>query len=290
MCSTSIRYADLFLSGPRYFLRLMLGCWLAAVWLPDAEAATLPAPTALAQVVFGGVGTTSTAFPASAVFSINSPNATGCAIAAGGGLTSACGVSANVASPVVAAVVQQTDPSGPLYEGVVEAELGYDVEITGPTASNVPLIVGGYLAAFLSTSFNPSQSGNSNAYLIVYDLTQAAYLLDVAECVEINNSGCGDSASNSITLDTTVHVDSGDLLSVGLGAYAALQNSLLVGAFVDPFFEIDPSFPSADEYSISLSLGIGNPVPTGVPEPPSVSLIGAALIALCGLKKRKAAI
>ncbi len=210
MCSTSIRYADPFLSGPRYLLRLMLGCWLAAVCLADARAAALPTPTALAQVVFGGVGTTSTTFPASAVFSVNPPNGTGCAIAAGGGLTSACGVSSNVASPVVAAVVQQTDPSGPWYEGTVEADLGYDVQVTGPTASNLPLIIGGYVAAFLSTSFNPSQTGNSNAYLAVADLTQAAYLLDVAECVEINNSACGGSASNSVTIDTTVHVNSGE--------------------------------------------------------------------------------
>ena len=50
-------------------------------------------------------------------------------------------------------------------------------------------------------------------------------------------------------------------------------------AFADPSFEIDPTFPLADEFSIALSPGIGNPIPlpSGVPEPASLALLAMAL-------------
>jgi hypothetical protein len=58
----------------------------------------------------------------------------------------------------------------------------------------------------------------------------------------------------------------------------ALQGS--ASAFVDPHFTIDPMTPDAAAYSIFLSTGIGNATP--VPEPASITLLAAGLIALSG--------
>lgn len=74
-------------------------------------------------------------------------------------------------------------------------------------------------------------------------------------------------------------------------AYAVSGPITLTGAsaFIDPSIYIDPSFASADQYSIVLSGGIGNPtVPTvSTPEPDSVALFGTALAVLVGIIRRK---
>jgi hypothetical protein len=51
-------------------------------------------------------------------------------------------------------------------------------------------------------------------------------------------------------------------------------------AYLDPYFSIDPSTPNADQYSILTSPGIGNALPSAIPEPATWAMM---LIAFAGL-------
>jgi hypothetical protein len=69
--------------------------------------------------------------------------------------------------------------------------------------------------------------------------------------------------------------------NVGTGAGLAL-------ATVDPYVEIDPSFPMADQFSLVFSPYIGNAVaaPTAVPEPSALVLMSSVMLAFVAARRR----
>ena len=73
-------------------------------------------------------------------------------------------------------------------------------------------------------------------------------------------------------------------LSLLGAAYTNLTYASYAEAFVDPYFEIDPSYAAASEFSIALSPGVLNPAP----ETPGWFLftVGGVLIAGLGLRER----
>ena len=127
-------------------------------------------------------------------------------------------------------------------------------------------------------------SANSIAQLNIFDASQRT-ILETADACSGIMGGCASvfpttciTDCSSVSVDTIALVNSGDLIMVTLNASASLAGAHSAAATVDPFFKIDPTFPLADEFSIVLSPGIGNPIPSErVPEPSSLTLFAAAV-------------
>jgi hypothetical protein len=207
---------------------------------------------------------------------------TGCAITAGSGYSSPCGLGANPAGPVTALVLQQDDEEGPVLDLSGVAQLTYYAQVNGPAASNIPLIVGGSLFAVNVTSSGSSGTGSTSLLLAIADQTQNV------ELVTAEAYAGGTEATANVAVNQTVSVNSGDLLQITMDTNATLSDASLEAGMIDPFLEIDPSFSSAGEYSVDISPGIGNPLPESVPEPASLLLFSTALMGLGGVRSRRA--
>ncbi len=57
-------------------------------------------------------------------------------------------------------------------------------------------------------------------------------------------------------------------------------------ASVDPFIQVDPSFPNASQYTIQFSDGVGNGIQP-VDEPGSFAILGIGLPALLAFARRR---
>ena len=264
--------------------------WLSVSAMPEARADLLPA-AATVNVTFGGLGTGSSGgAPAIAAYdNVGS----GCAASVGSGFSSPCGEPINPAGPAVVAY-SSTLQSGGLIDFSAFAQLGYEVQIDGPAMSNIPVIMGGNLVAAVATVLNPTGgSANSIAQLNIFDASQRT-ILETADACSGIMGGCASvfpttciTDCSSVSVDTIALVNSGDLIMVTLNASASLAGAHSAAATVDPFFKIDPTFPLADEFSIVLSPGIGNPIPSSVPEPSSLTLFAAAVAELGVIRRRR---
>jgi hypothetical protein len=216
--------------------------------------------------------------------------ATGCVAAVGIGFSSICGLSIDPTGPAVAAT------AGGAGGMVSNSELSYSIQIVGPTGVTVPPIVKGSVATS-AASFAPTGNIASSGYIEIVDpaldLNPSSLLLKVTACSNINNGIVDANCISSMLVDGLIPVQSNDILDVTLGAGADVEltgpvTANLASAFADPSFEIDPSFPLADEFSIVLSPGIGNPVapPSSVPGPGSVVLLGTALSGFAACRRR----
>jgi hypothetical protein len=243
----------------------------------QVAAAVLQDPLATAGVTFGN--SVSGLPPALSVGSNFNPAVTGCAAAGGTGGSSPCGISVDPANPYVVATAQTDSPSG--YQSFMATSfLQYQIQIDGPAMSDIPLLMKGNLRAVVVASENPIAQGVT-ADLLVHNMTQSVDLLKAqAEACTVSG-GCGP-VSESITINTVSKVNSHDIITVTMDAGLTLGSAKAAQALVDPYFQIDPSFPFANQFSISVSPGIGNTVPTSVPEPSAVILImtGTTLLAL----------
>jgi hypothetical protein len=255
---------------------ILLG-WLAG---HGAWAGALPAPNATVAAYLtngeesGGVGLP----PQDGL--LDSPGVgVGCAAAVGNGFLSVCGISANPAGPAVAVTVVGGEMNA-------ESELFYYVQIAGPTNTIVPVIVEGNVSTE-TAGFDTTAILNADANEDVVDpgLPSPSSILLAAEACSNFDRGVTGACIPNVLINNTILVQSNDILDVTLSASAsaAFGTSLDIAfAFADPSFEIDPTFPLADEFSINISPGVGNPIPTtpSVPEPNALALLNTALAAL----------
>jgi hypothetical protein len=100
---------------------------------------------------------------------------------------------------------------------------------------------------------------------------------------------------NSFTLQGGIYATTDQNYEVKMSASVVVeatdQGPATMNAYIDPHLFIDPSTPNADQYSIVTSLGIGNALPSSVPEPSTwaMMLVGFAGLGF-GARRRIAAV
>jgi hypothetical protein len=262
---------------------ILLG-WLAG---HGAWAAALPAPTADAYEYVGDESEGGGGVPPRVALLDFPGLGVGCAAAVGDGFSSVCGIPANPAGPAVAVTLTGAEMN-------TEAGESYNVQIVGPVGVPVPLIVEGNVYTKVA-GFDTSAILYTDAYELINGPGDSVLLYaDACSSFEqgLAGGGCTPSVMPSVLINDTIMVQSNDILGVTLSATAtAVYGSSLdnfAAAFADPSFEIDPTFPLSDEFSINISPGIGNPISTtsSVPEPNTLALLGTAFGA-CLLYSRR---
>jgi hypothetical protein len=127
----------------------------------------------------------------------------------------------------------------------------------------------------------------------VYGLSGGSYSGGFSE-VTVTASGsyeliksCADGCSSG-SYTGTIEVRPGEIVHFNFDASAYSQNGGLGVATTDPYFYLSPA-DVADGYSLIFSEFVGNVPPgsgSGVPEPPSLMLFGAGVIAI-GIAMRR---
>lgn len=177
---------------------------------------------------------------------------------------------------------------GLVDEANVFGVLNYSFEVIGGTPGTaVPVDIDATLQAI------PNSIGYAFSEIQVAANTDASFVI----CDSRSACGAGTGETNFsgvlkvYALSDTPYVTTGPSFSQGVHleveAGGALGNSSdFDGATVsaDPHMFVDPSFPNAADYSIVLSPGIGNAVPT-IPEPSTWVLMGVGLVGLVGLRR-----
>lgn len=220
--------------------------------------------------------------------------------------------------PLVDVVVNETTPAvscegcSNIASAEADANLVYSFEIVG-SSGNVPILIraaGGLLTNGEGGNFvglaelgiggpglnildqvwiGAKPEGNAELFCSQSGCTgtmkedsvfslQTNQQYDVELSVSVSVSGCSadDDANPNCTNDTYKGV--GILTEPPRSAYA----------YVDPYFSIAPGTPDADQYSIVLSRGVGNALPSAVPEPSTwaMMLAGFGGLAFAGYRAR----
>ncbi len=152
---------------------------------------------------------------------------------------------------------------------------------TGPPGMLVPVDVNAMLLASglgptYTAKANISVSGASGNDLVASVCNVQAYGTPLYTC-----PGNGNISTTLLEVPNTP-------ITVGLGALAGSNNGSAT-ASADPSFFIDPSFALAQDYSIILSPGIGNPAPVPEPGEWALMLSGIGLLGFIATRRETVA-
>jgi hypothetical protein len=161
---------------------------------------------------------------------------------------------------------------------VVSAQYSFQV-VGGNPGDKVPIVIASGLTA------NGSSFGHAYGFAEV--VVHSSY--GDASAVVCSDGTCG-------TTDTTFSGSFGFFAGAGesgdtvhLEVEASSGDSSLAesaNASADPLIFIDPSFAGAANYSIEVSPGVGNGLPSTAPEPGTLGLVGAFLTILMTIGRR----
>jgi hypothetical protein len=199
----------------------------------------------------------------------------------------------NLGVPFLAA---DAESSGTATAARATASMIYSLQVNGPSGPPVPIIVhvssidvhvsrsGGSTNSVASaratmTIANDSYNTNSYNFYATYD----AHATD--------QFGAPFDSGNNFVYDTQLTtLPNYDLVTITMnvsandGSNSNADSSGKAFATLDPYIYIDPSFPNADQYTLTLSPGVSN-TPASVPET-SPALFSAGALAALLLRRR----
>lgn len=164
------------------------------------------------------------------------------------------------------------DPASGVGEGaaaVALAAIQYDFAVTGGRVGDlVPVRVLSGLQAEVSGSPDPNQATSAAANIVVRSLSpvSGARNEDSAGACDVSPGECGQ--PDAVEADLALTVASGAAGRVFMQVLVAASGISEGPAFaqIDPFIFVDPSFPNAADYTITVEGGVGNALPA-VPDP-----------------------
>jgi hypothetical protein len=159
-----------------------------------------------------------------------------------------------------------------------DAQLRYSLEIVGPgeSGTTIPVFVQAYGSATAS-----------------FGSARVAFWFDGNSYFQAETFGGFDSFSVASTFQMLVNTQYTVILDADTQAVSGFQDGVPIQgfghAFVDPVFTIDPSV--AGLYSLQLSPGVANALPSAVPEPSTwaMMLVGVVGLGFAGYRRNKAA-
>jgi hypothetical protein len=158
----------------------------------------------------------------------------------------------------------------------------YSFEIVGPSTTFVPIIIDTILSTAVSGYAGSSASITINT--VPSNLVTPAYNARVTACQ--NNTSPFACTGDPAAFDGAIHLTAiSNLPEPGQLDLFVLTGAALGGfasASADPLITIDPSFPGAADFSLVLSDGVGNGLPT-VPEPPTWTMIVVGISGLAAM-------
>lgn len=207
--------------------------------------------------------------------------------ASGGSTASATGTLTETPFPSISLASQTSSTAySDLLVSLPNATLTYYIEILGPSTQVTldVLATGG-----LTPTTGPL--GVDTQLVVDVGTTVVGNVSISGDTLTYSGSGIQPGFSpSSFTMQTTIAAFTNSPIEVGISGaiYIEAENQGPVSAsvYVDPYFSIDPSTPNADLYSIITSPGIGNALPSAVPEPSTwaMMLLGFAGLSFVGYR------
>jgi hypothetical protein len=148
----------------------------------------------------------------------------------------------------------------------------------------VPLLIDSNMFTSASSSDDANNANESQAEIRVYGLSSAMQRVSDdgrADACSLSPGPCGHPSSFSGGLSLTVASGATEEIVLGVGANASASQGGHAFASIDPAIFVDPTFSDAGDYSIELSLGVGNGLPVaGVPEPATWTMLIIGFVGL----------